>query len=201
MKQLRNWLLGSVALVMTTLTLAGDDREAGSVILETNKGNIVIQLTPDSAPITVENFLQYVKEGFYDGLVFHRVIDDFMIQGGGFTSDMNQKPTHDPIKNESDLDDRLANQRGSIAMARTPLINSATSQFFINLRDNNFLNGDQGRPGYTVFGQVVEGMDVVDTIAKTRTGSSGTHANVPLDPVIINKAYVVSSESAEDNAS
>ncbi len=204
MKTLRNWLLGSVAILMTTLAVAMDhagtdqaadmeqstDKNTEQVILATNRGDIVIQLDPKAAPITVDNFLQYVNSGFYDGLVFHRVIDNFMIQGGGFTPDMNERVAREPIKNESELDERLANQRGTIAMARTQLIDSATSQFFINLRDNNFLNGEQNRPGYAVFGRVIEGMEVVDDIAKSRTGSSGPHSNVPLDPVVINKAYV-----------
>ena len=204
MKILRNWLLGSVAILMTTLAVAMDhvgmdqsadmeqptDKNTKQVILATNRGDIVIQLDPKAAPITVDNFLQYVNSGFYDGLVFHRVIDNFMIQGGGFTPDMHERVAREPIKNESELDERLANQRGTIAMARTQLIDSATSQFFINLRDNNFLNGEQNRPGYAVFGRVIEGMEVVDNIAKSRTGSSGPHSNVPLDPVVINKAYV-----------
>lgn len=204
MKKLRNWLLGSVVLMMTTLVGAAEqlaNKSAEQVILETNKGNIVIQLAPKAAPITVDNFLQYVESGFYDGLIFHRVIDNFMIQGGGFTPDMNQRPPREAIKNESELDERQANLRGTVAMARTALINSATSQFFINLRDNNFLNGEQGRPGYAVFGQVIEGMDVVDAIAKVRTGNSSEHSNVPLDPVVINKAYIVDSHLPQVKAS
>ena len=204
MKKLRNWLLGSVVFLMTTLVWAVDlaeDKTADQVVLATSKGNIVIQLAPEVAPITVNNFLQYVTSGFYDGLVFHRVIDDFMIQGGGFTPDMAQKTTRAAIKNESQLDDRQANQRGSIAMARTAAIDSATSQFFINLRDNNFLDGHQGKPGYAVFGQVIEGMDVVDAIAKVKTGRSGGHSDVPLDPVVINKAYIATSQPAQAGAS
>ena len=204
MKKLRNWLLGSVVLMVATLVGAVEqpaDNSAEQVILETNKGNIVIQLAPEAAPITVDNFLQYVNSGFYNGLIFHRVIDDFMIQGGGFTPDMAQKTTRAAIKNESQLDDRQANQRGSIAMARTAVIDSATSQFFINLRDNNFLDGDQGKPGYAVFGQVIEGMDVVDAIAKVKTGRSGGHGDVPLDPVVINKAYIVNGQLPQAKAS
>ena len=204
MKKLRNWLLGSVALLMTTLAGAVDqpeDKTADQVVLETSKGNIVIQLAPEVAPITVDNFLQYVTSGFYDGLVFHRVIDDFMIQGGGFTPDMHQKTTREAIKNESQLDERQANQRGTIAMARTAVIDSATSQFFINLRDNNFLDGERGRPGYAVFGQIIKGMDVVDAIAKVKTGRRGGHGDVPLDPVVINKAYIATSQPSQVGAS
>lgn len=204
MKKLRNWLLGSVVLMVTTLVGAVEqpaDNSAEQVILETSKGNIVIQLAAQAAPITVDNFLQYVNSGFYDGLIFHRVIDDFMIQGGGFTPDMDQKTTRAAIRNESQLDQRQANQRGSIAMARTAMIDSATSQFFINLRDNDFLDGHRGKPGYAVFGQVIEGMDVVDAIAKVKTGRSGGHSDVPLDPVVINKAYLVDSQLPQDKAS
>ena len=199
MKKLRNWLLGSVVLMVATLAGAMEqpaDNSAEQVILETNKGNIVIQLAPEVAPITVDNFVQYVNSGFYNGLIFHRVIDDFMIQGGGFTADMAQKTTRAAIKNESQLDQRQANQRGSIAMARTALVDSATSQFFINLRDNNFLDGHQGKPGYAVFGQVIEGMDVVDAIAKVKTGRSGGHSDVPLEPVVINQARIVEAKAS-----
>lgn len=195
MKKLCNWLLGM--LMVTTLVGAVEQENSPEqVILETNKGNIVIQLAPEVAPITVDNFLQYVNSGFYNGLIFHRVIDDFMIQGGGFTADMDQKTTRAAIKNESQLDQRQANQRGSIAMARTALVDSATSQFFINLRDNNFLDGHQGKPGYAVFGQVIEGMDVVDAIAKVKTGRSGGHSDVPLDPVVINQARIVEAKAS-----
>ena len=195
MKKLCNWLLGM--LMVTTLVGAVEQENSPEqVILETNKGNIVIQLAPEVAPITVDNFLQYVNSGFYNGLIFHRVIDDFMIQGGGFTADMDQKTTRAAIKNESQLDQRPANQRGSIAMARTALVDSATSQFFINLRDNNFLDGHQGKPGYAVFGQVIEGMDVVDAIAKVKTGRSGGHSDVPLDPVVINQARIVEAKAS-----
>ena len=198
MKKLCNWLLG---MLMVTTLAGAVENSPEQVILETSKGNIVIQLAPEVAPITVDNFLQYVNSGFYNGLIFHRVIDDFMIQGGGFSVDMAQKTTRAAIKNESQLDQRQANQRGSIAMARTALVDSATSQFFINLRDNNFLDGDQGKPGYAVFGQVIEGMDVVDAIAKVKTGRSGGHSDVPLEPVVINKAYIVNSQLPQAKAS
>ena len=198
MKKLSNWLL---SMLMVTTLVGAVENSPEQVILETSKGNIVIQLAPEAAPITVDNFLQYVNSGFYNGLIFHRVIDDFMIQGGGFTADMAQKTTRAAIKNESQLDQRQANQRGSIAMARTAMVDSATSQFFINLRDNNFLDGHQGKPGYAVFGQVIEGMDVVDAIAKVKTGRSGGHGDVPLDPVVINKAHIVDSQLPQAKAS
>ena len=193
MKKLSNWLL---SMLMVTTLVGAVENSPEQVILETSKGNIVIQLAPEVAPITVDNFVQYVNSGFYNGLIFHRVIDDFMIQGGGFTADMAQKTTRAAIKNESQLDQRQANQRGSIAMARTALVDSATSQFFINLRDNNFLDGHQGKPGYAVFGQVVEGMDVVDAIAKVKTGRSGGHSDVPLEPVVINQARIVEAKAS-----
>ena len=150
------------------------------VIIKTNMGEITVELDPEKAPITVENFLKYVDEGFYDGLVFHRVIDGFMIQGGGMSKDMREKDTHAPIELEVD---KISNVRGTIAMARTNNPNSATSQFFINLADNKPL--DTGGGGYAAFGKVTAGMDVVDKIAKVRTGSKGGHRDVPLEPVII----------------
>ncbi|HEX3555931.1 MAG TPA: peptidylprolyl isomerase [Thermoanaerobaculia bacterium] len=162
------------------------------VRLETSKGNIVLELYPDKAPKTVENFLQYVKSGFYDGTIFHRVIPDFMIQGGGFTSEMTQKPTKAPIQNEAD--NRVLNERGTVAMARTGDPNSATAQFFINLKNNGFLNftGKTASGwGYTVFGKVVEGLDVVDAIAQVPTGRKGSYENVPAQPVVIKKATIV----------
>jgi peptidyl-prolyl cis-trans isomerase B (cyclophilin B) len=162
-----------------------------SVALETSHGRIVLELYPDKAPKTVENFLQYVRSGFFDGTIFHRVIPDFMIQGGGFTSDMRQKPTQAPIQNEAD--NGVANARGTIAMARTNDPHSATAQFFINLKDNGFLNHSGKNPqgwGYTAFGKVTEGMDVVDKIARVSTTRKGMHENVPADAVVIEKAEV-----------
>ncbi len=162
-----------------------------SVALETSHGRIVLELYPDKAPKTVENFLQYVRSGFFDGTIFHRVIPDFMIQGGGFTSDMRQKPTQGPIQNEAD--NGVANARGTIAMARTNDPHSATAQFFINLKDNGFLNHTGKNPqgwGYTAFGKVTEGMDVVDKIARVSTTRKGMHENVPADAVVIEKAEV-----------
>jgi len=153
------------------------------VLIQTSKGTLKVELDAERAPITVRNFLAYADEGFYDGTIFHRVIDGFMIQGGGFTADMQQKPTKAPIENEAG--NGLANRRGTLAMARTSEVNSATAQFFINLTDNDFLNHGERDFGYAVFGRVVEGMDVVDAIAKTRTGRKGPHEAVPVEPVVI----------------
>lgn len=161
------------------------------VIIRTSLGDIKLQLYPDKAPITVSNFLKYARDGFYNGTIFHRVIDEFMIQGGGFTSDMQQKPTRAPIRNEAD--NGLKNERGTIAMARTPQIHSATSQFFINVVDNDFLNHTAPTPqgyGYCVFGRVVEGMDVVDRIKAVPTTSMGPFQNVPVEPVEITSVEV-----------
>lgn len=159
--------------------------------LQTNLGDIRIKLDPDKAPETCSNFQRYVEQGFYDGTIFHRVIKGFMIQGGGFTADMRQKPAGSPVKNEAD--NKLNNKTGTIAMARTSDPHSATAQFFINVADNDFLNHKSPTPsgwGYCVFGEVVEGMDVVQTIAKTRTGNHGMHQDVPVTPVVIQKATV-----------
>ncbi len=151
------------------------------VIIETSMGEIHVELDAEKAPITVENFLAYVDDGYYDGTIFHRVIPNFMIQGGGMLEDMSQKQTRDPIKNEAD--NGLGNDRGTLAMARTQVVDSATSQFFINLRDNAFLNHGGRDFGYAVFGRVTEGMDVVDKIAGVATGNHGHHGDVPLEPV------------------
>ncbi len=163
-----------------------------AILIETNFGNIKLELDGDKAPITAENFVNYVKDGFFDQTIFHRVIPNFMIQGGGFTEDMQQKPTRDNIKNEAD--NGLPNKRGSIAMARTPDPDSASSQFFINLKDNDFLNysapTSQGW-GYCVFGEVTEGMDVVDNIAQVATTNRMGHGDVPVEPVIMNKVSIV----------
>ncbi len=162
------------------------------VTLETTKGRVVVELYPEKAPKTVENFLTYAKEGFYDGTIFHRVIPNFMIQGGGMTADLQQKATHPPIPNEAD--NGLENDRGTIAMARTSDPDSATAQFFINLVDNDFLNYRNKTPqgwGYAVFGKVVEGMDVVDEIAKVQTGRKGPYSDVPVEPVIIEHATIL----------
>lgn len=161
-------------------------------IMETSMGTISLELDEEKSPATVENFCRYASEGFYDGTIFHRVIDTFMIQGGGFTKEMNQKDTYEPIRIESM--NGLKNLRGTIAMARTMIPDSATSQFFINLVDNDFLDFTaptaQGY-GYAVFGRVTDGMEVVDRIAKVRTGFSGPHQNVPEVPVIIKKVTML----------
>jgi cyclophilin family peptidyl-prolyl cis-trans isomerase len=168
--------------------LAADPR----VELKTNRGAIVLELYPDKAPKTVANFLQYVKDGHYNGTVFHRVIDGFMIQGGGFDKDMRQKQTRPPVPNEAG--NGLRNDVGTIAMARTPDPHSASAQFFINVKNNDFLNYKEPTPqgyGYTVFGKVVSGMDVVDRIAKAPTGNAGGHQNVPREPIVIESASVL----------
>lgn len=161
------------------------------IILQTNFGDISIELNHEKAPKTAENFEQYVRDGHYDGTLFHRVIPGFMIQGGGFDTDFNQKPTRAPIENEAD--NGLKNTRGTLAMARTQDPHSASSQFFINLADNDFLNHSgkslQGW-GYCVFGEVVEGMDVVDKIAAVSTTRRGMHADVPAEDVVIERAYI-----------
>ena len=159
------------------------------VVLQTSQGQIVIELYPDKAPVSVENFLKYVDDGFFAGTIFHRVIPNFMIQGGGFTPDMQQKKTRDPIKNEAA--NGLKNDRGTLAMARTNVPDSATAQFFINVKDNAFLNYTGPGPrtiGYAVFGKVVEGMDVVDKIVNVPTTSAGPLENVPKTPVVIESA-------------
>lgn len=160
-----------------------------TVTLETNHGPFVIELDAANAPITVANFLDYVGSGFFSGTIFHRVIPNFMIQGGGFTADMKQKTTKGPIKNEAD--NGLKNQRGTLAMARTQVVDSATAQFFINTVDNKFLDHASKTPqgyGYAVFGKVIEGMDVIDAINAVKTGNHGMHQDVPLEPVTITAA-------------
>lgn len=161
------------------------------VIIETSLGSITVALNEEKAPITVKNFLDYAASGHYDGTIFHRVIEGFMIQGGGFDRNMNQKPTKEPIKNEAM--NGLKNKRGTIAMARTMVIDSATSQFFINLVDNDFLDFSQPTPqgfGYAVFGEVIDGIEIVDKIAKVPTGNCGYHQNVPEVPVVIKKVHI-----------
>ena len=160
------------------------------VKLETTMGDITIELNEKAAPVTVKNFLRYVEEGFYDGTIFHRVINNFMIQGGGFTQDMKRKQTHPPIKNEAS--NGLKNDRGTVAMARTPNPDSATGQFFINHRDNNSLNyTGPSKPGYAVFGKVIQGMDVVDKIAAMKTTTRRRMQNVPIEPIVINSATII----------
>ena len=164
------------------------------VEMQTTKGTIVLELDDEKAPETVRNFVEYVQTGHYDGTIFHRVIDGFMIQGGGFTKDMNQKATKAPIRNEAS--NGLRNKRGTIAMARTMVVDSATSQFFINLVDNDFLDFTLPTPqgyGYAVFGRVADGMDVVDAIAKVKTGYHGPHQNVPEEAIVVTQATVLQS--------
>ena len=162
------------------------------VKLQTSMGDITVELDAEKAPISTENFISYVNDGFYDGTIFHRVIADFMIQGGGMEPDMSQKNTKAPIKNEAN--NGLSNKRGTLAMARTQVVDSATAQFFINTVDNDFLNHQNETVmgyGYAVFGKVVEGMETVDAIRHVATGNSGMHQDVPKESVLIEKATVV----------
>ncbi|MEW5849414.1 MAG: peptidylprolyl isomerase [Myxococcota bacterium] len=159
------------------------------VLIKTSAGDIELELDRAKAPVSVDNFVQYAKAGHYDGTVFHRVISNFMIQGGGMDADLKEKPVRAPIKNEGD--NGLRNDRGTIAMARTSAPDSATSQFYINLKNNDFLNAQPGRPGYAVFGKVTKGMEVVDKIAGVPTGSKGMHQNVPVTPVVIQSVKVL----------
>ncbi|MBW2096942.1 MAG: peptidyl-prolyl cis-trans isomerase [Deltaproteobacteria bacterium] len=161
------------------------------VFFETSAGDFEVELYPEKAPVTVENFLAYVNEAFFDGLIFHRVIDGFMIQGGGFDEHMNQKQTREPIRNEAG--NGLKNEKYTIAMARTNVVDSATAQFFINVEDNDFLDHRDESPegfGYAVFGKVVRGTDVIDRIEAVKTTTKGYYENVPVDPVIIRRASV-----------
>ena len=161
------------------------------ITLRTTMGDIAIELDFDKAPLSAANFLQYARDGFYTGTIFHRVINGFMVQGGGMDSDMQQKPTRAPIENEAD--NGLQNQVGTLAMARTNDPHSASSQFFINVADNQFLDHSGKNPqgwGYAVFGKVVEGMDVVDAIKAVRTGSSGFHQDVPVDTIEITETLI-----------
>ena len=159
--------------------------------LATTMGEITLELDAEKAPVTTENFVQYVKDGFYDGTIFHRVIENFMIQGGGFNADMKQAHTRKPIKNEAD--NGLKNDKYTVAMARMSDPHSASAQFFINVKDNTFLNHTaptQSGWGYAVFGKVVDGFDVVDAIAKVATGNKGQHGDVPLETIIVTKAVI-----------
>lgn len=183
------WIL--LALVLSLVATVGHGQEATHprVSLDTSQGTIVLELYPEEAPKTVDNFLGYVESGHFDGTLFHRVIPGFMIQGGGYTEDLAQKPTGDPIENEAD--NGLGNERGTVAMARTSDPHSATAQFFINLADNPHLNhtGKNARGwGYTVFARVVEGTDVVDAIAAVPTRRQGPHEALPTEPVVIRSA-------------
>jgi len=183
-------LVFAIAVCGDALANCADSLKGGQpprVRLATTLGDVVIELDSAKAPVSTENFARYVDAGHYDGTIFHRVIDGFMIQGGGFTKDMRQKPVNPPIKNEST--NGLKNDNYTVAMARTNVRDSATSQFFINVKDNDFLNfaGDSN-PGYAVFGKVVEGKEVVDKIKKVATGNSGGHQNVPTQQVVLEKA-------------
>ena len=183
-------LLGVAALMLSSVLIGDDSKgETRMVTLTTSLGAIELQLDAGSAPKTVSNFITYVEDGYYDGTLFHRVIPNFMIQGGGMRAGLVENPTRAPIQNEAD--NGLKNLRGTIAMARTGDPHSATAQFFINLKDNSFLDHTEKSPagwGYAVFGQVISGMDVVDRIASVETGSVGYHENVPIDDVIIEHA-------------
>ncbi len=176
---------------MSDAAMANSD--CPKVKFSTNKGDMLIELYCDKAPITTENFIQYVKDGFYDGTIFHRVIPGFVIQGGGFEPGMNQKATRDNIQNEAD--NGVKNSRATLSMARTPDPHSASSQFFVNLKDNDFLDftgKNQQGWGYAVFAEVVEGMEVVDAIAAVATGNVSGHQDVPIEDVIVTSAELIS---------
>lgn len=191
MNTLRKQIFLIVFILLFTIT-SNIQAETTMVKMDTNQGTIMLELDADNAPNTVANFLTYAKEGFYDGTIFHRVISNFMIQGGGFTEDMNQKTVHDPIKNEAN--NGLKNDNGTIAMARTGDPHSATAQFFINVKDNDFLNfsseTSQGW-GYAVFGKVTEGMDIVEKIKGMPTTTKGPYQDVPEEAIIIEKVTIV----------
>jgi cyclophilin family peptidyl-prolyl cis-trans isomerase len=196
----KSWLCGLLTAAVLVCGCAEEKKantdekakvEKKMVKLETSMGDIVIELDEQAAPVTVKNFLGYVEEGFFNGTIFHRVIPDFMIQGGGFTAEMTRKETREPITNEAN--NGLKNERGTVAMARTSDPHSATAQFFINHRDNGFLDYvENGNPGYAVFGKATEGMDIVDAIASVETTTQTGMKNVPVEPVVIKSARVVS---------
>ncbi len=188
MKHLVNVFFAALLLVASTISAA--EQTQPQIILETNMGQIVLELNPQAAPETVKNFIQYVEERFYDGIIFHRVIENFMIQAGGHRFDLTPKnPSRPPITNESN--NGLKNLRGTIAMARTSLPDSATSQFFINHKTNTFLDYQKNRPGYAVFGKVVSGMDVIDKIATSETKAVGRLTDLPAKTISIIKARVI----------
>lgn len=183
-------ILLTLSLILSSIVSAEDHNTNDvKVLIETNHGNIIVKLNPEKAPITVKNFLQYVDSGFYTKTVFHRVIPGFMIQGGGFYKSMDKLPTRAPIRNEAT--NGLHNNRGTIAMARTNDPHSASSQFFINVANNNFLDYSAKSMGYAVFGKVVEGMDVVEKIENVPTTRRNMHANIPVDPVVIKEMSVI----------
>lgn len=187
----RNIIMITCALILYSFVPAfGQDKP--QVRMETSKGTVIIELDARKAPMTTANFLAYVKDGFYDGTVFHRVIPNFMIQGGGFTQDMKQKSNRPPIRNEAD--NGLKNNTGTVAMARTPNPHSATSQFFINVKNNDALNhrSKSGQHwGYCVFGRVIKGMDVVRAIESSPTSAQGRHHNVPVKPIVIERLTAI----------
>ena len=196
---MRTLILSALLCISTTSSFATENKmtapssdSSNRVKLTTSLGTIIVQLNAEKAPVSSANFLAYVNEGFYNGTIFHRVIKDFMAQGGGMDTAFNKKETHAAIKNEAD--NGLKNQRGTIAMARTNDPNSATAQFFINLKNNGFLDHTSPSPsgwGYAVFGEVVEGMDVVDKMADQPTGNKGGHQDVPKTDIVIEKAEVI----------
>jgi cyclophilin family peptidyl-prolyl cis-trans isomerase len=187
MRQYRTW----IGVLLTGIAMATPGwAETTRVRIETSAGNMVVQLESERAPLTVKNFLQYAREGFYEGTIFHRVVNGFVIQGGGFTKDMTLKPTRPAIVNEAG--NGLSNRRGTIAMARTGEPHSADSQFYLNLADNTVLDPKPTRWGYTVFGEVVEGLDVLDEIGHRATAVRSGMQDVPLEPVLISKVVVVS---------
>ena len=184
-------LLATCCLALTVHTRVAAAQDNPIVVIETSLGTITVELDREHAPLSVENFLQYVTDGYYTGTIFHRVIEDFMVQGGGFTADLQPKPTRAPIKNEAT--NGLSNERGTLAMARTNTVDSATAQFFINHVDNTQLNNTgttQQTYGYAVFGQITEGLDVIDQIAAVATGTLGPYQNVPDTPVEIRSISV-----------
>lgn len=186
-------MIGTIFLFAAALTTSSTEEPGNPrVTVETSHGSFVLELFPDAAPATVDNFLQYVRDGFYDETVFHRVIPGFMVQGGGFTEELAKKSTRPPIENEAD--NGLANERGTVAMARTGDPHSATAQFFVNLVDNAYLNHRSKDPrgwGYTVFARVADGMDAVDAIANVPTATRQGMQNVPTEPVVIESAKIV----------
>ena len=181
---MRQFLIAAFALGLALLPVANaQDDKKPRVVMETNYGKITIELNAEKAPVTVKNFLQYVDDKHYDGTIFHRIIPDFMIQGGGMEPGLKEKKTKDPIKNEGG--NGLSNERGTIAMARTPDPDSATAQFFINTVDNKRLDRNDESAGYAVFGKVIDGMKVVDEIRRVETGAQGGHKDVPVKDVVI----------------
>ena len=189
------WKTLAAAAALATVTLASTARAEGKnpmVLMSTSLGDVKIELDAEKAPVSTQNFLAYVNDKFYDGTIFHRVIPNFMIQGGGFDAAMQQKPTKAPIKNEAG--NGLKNLTGTLAMARTNVVDSATAQFFINVKDNAFLDHKNETPagfGYAVFGKVVDGMDVVRKIEQVQTANKGGHENVPVEPVVIKSMTVI----------